>query len=187
MKQALIIIDLINDIVSEHGLSNTSFQQTASRNVIAKTRAAAHQARLRDIPVIWVRVGFADNYHDIPAGSPMFQRAKATGALKLSTCGCDWADGTDVQKKDLCFVKKGVSAFAGNDLLVCLRKAGIGHLYLAGVSTALAIQSTARYAHDCGFYVTVAEDLCAAATEELHHQSLDMLRPMVTISAGIDQ
>ena len=129
MKQALIIIDLINDITGKHGLSNACHDQTAARNLIAATRETARQARQRDIPVVWVRVGFADDWHDIPAGSPMFQRAKEIGALKLSGSGCDWADGTDVQKEDVCFVKKGVSAFAGNDLLIWLRKAGLNTLF----------------------------------------------------------
>lgn len=184
MKQALIIIDLINDITGKHGLSNACYEQTAARNLIAATRETARQARQREIPVVWVRVGFADDWHDIPAGSPMFHRAKESGALKLSGSGCDWADGTDVQKEDICFVKKGVSAFAGNDLLIWLRKAGIDHIVLAGVSTVMAIQSTARYAHDSGFYVSVAEDLCAAPTAELHQISLEMLRPMATITTS---
>ncbi|MEM8348384.1 isochorismatase family protein, partial [Morganella morganii] len=55
---------------------------------------------------------------------------------------------------------------------------------LAGVSTVMAIQSTARYAHDSGFYVSVAEDLCAAPTAELHQISLEMLRPMAAITTS---
>lgn len=38
MKQALIIIDLINDITGKHGLSNACHDQTAARNLIAATR-----------------------------------------------------------------------------------------------------------------------------------------------------
>ena len=51
MKQALIIIDLINDITGKHGLSNACHDQTAARNLIAATRETARQARQRDIPM----------------------------------------------------------------------------------------------------------------------------------------
>ena len=47
MKQALIIIDLINDITAKHGLSNACHEQTAARNLIAATRETARQARQR--------------------------------------------------------------------------------------------------------------------------------------------
>jgi nicotinamidase-related amidase len=47
---------------------------------------------------------------------------------------------------------------------------------LGGISTPLAIESTARQAHDAGLQVTVLQDLCAAPTEEIHQQSLETLQ-----------
>ncbi|MGM0935591.1 MAG: cysteine hydrolase family protein [Pseudomonadota bacterium] len=183
MSQALIIIDLIEEIVGKNGLSNTSYQQTQERNVIEKSNQAAAYARKNDIPIIWVKVGFADDYHDIPAGSPMFNRAKALGALKLSSVGCQWVNELDVQLRDLIMIKKGVSAFTGNKLDHWLKENNINHILFGGVSTLMAIQSSARLAHDLGYQVTVIDELCAAATLELHQQSLQALQGMATISS----
>ena len=84
MSQALIIIDLIEDIIGEQGLSNSSAAETKARDIINKSNKAAQYARAHQIPVIWVKVGFSDDYHDIPAGSPMFKNTQKLGALKLS-------------------------------------------------------------------------------------------------------
>ena len=184
MSRTLIIIDLINDISGEHGRSNASYSQVKARQIIAKTNQAVSFARSQNIPIIWVKVGFADDYHDIPPFSPLFNNAKRIGALQLSDSGCDWVDGLDVQEQDKIIVKKAVSAFTGNDLDDYLTKQGFEHIYLGGVSSLMAIQSTARQAHDLGYKVTVLEDLCAAATQEIHEQSMSALQALAEISSA---
>ncbi|ENR5391769.1 TPA: cysteine hydrolase [Providencia rettgeri] len=183
MSKALVIIDLIEEIIGKNGLSNSSYQQTCSRKIVEKANQAAQYARSHHIPVIWVKVGFSDNYHDVPAGSPMFQQAKSLGALKLSGNGCNWAHDLEVAFRDPVMIKKGVSAFAGNHFHKWLTENGITKLFIGGVSTVKAIESTARQAHDLGYYVTVLEDLCAAPTPELHQQSIQALDGMVTVSS----
>ncbi|EMY0055686.1 cysteine hydrolase [Providencia rettgeri] len=183
MSNALIIIDLIEEIIGKNGLSNSSYQQTQSRKIVEKANQAANHARNHNIPIIWVKVGFADNYHDIPAGSPMFQHAKNIGALKLSENGCNWVNDLEVHFRDLVMIKKGVSAFAGNQLNKWLTDNNITQLFIGGVSTVKAIQSSASQAHDLGYYVTVLEDLCAAPTPELHEQSLEALEGLISISS----
>lgn len=183
MSNALIIIDLIEEIIGKNGSSNSSYQQTQSRKIVEKANQAANHARNHNIPIIWVKVGFADNYHDIPAGSPMFQHAKNIGALKLSENGCNWVNDLEVHFRDLVMIKKGVSAFAGNQLNKWLTDNNITQLFIGGVSTVKAIQSSARQAHDLGYYVTVLEDLCAAPTLELHEQSLEALEGLISISS----
>lgn len=183
MSKALVIIDLIEEIIGKNGLSNSSYQQTCSRKIVEKANQAAQYARSHHIPVIWVKVGFSDNYHDVPAGSPMFQQAKSLGALKLSGNGCNWANDLEVAFRDPVMIKKGVSAFAGNHFHKWLSDNGIKELFIGEVSTVKAVQSTARQAHDLGYYVTVIEDLCAAPTPELHQQSIQALDGMVTVSS----
>lgn len=181
MNKALIIIDLINDIASEDGLSNSSYSEIIKRDIIVKTNQVLELAHQRGISVIAVKVGFADDYHDIPAGSPMFHHAKEISAFKLSGSGCDWVEGLALTDSDSFWIKKGVSAFAGNNLADYLKDEGINTLYFAGVSSLLAIQSSARLAHDLGFTVNVIEDLCAAGTFKQHEESMHALTGLAKI------
>ncbi|WON76033.1 isochorismatase family cysteine hydrolase [Serratia sp. UGAL515B_01] len=176
MTAALILIDLIEDLAGPKGRANYCREQIVKRGVVARINTATAYARVRKIPVIWVRTGFADDYHDIPAHSPLFTHLKQIGALRLSNGGCRWLEGLEMKTEDLQFEKKAVCAFAGNNLLVWLQQNRCHHLLLCGVSTSFAIEGTVRQAHDVGFKVTVLQDLCAAQTEEIHQQSLDTLQ-----------
>lgn len=176
MSAALIIIDLIEDLAGSKGRTNQCHQQVVSRRVIEQINSATAYARVRKIPVIWVRTGFADDYHDIPAHSPLFTHLKHIGALRLSNGGCRWLEDLEVKTEDLQFEKKAISAFTGNNLLTWLQQNRCHHLLLCGISTPLAVEGTARQAHDAGFRVTVLQDLCAAQSEECHQQSLDTLQ-----------
>ncbi len=105
MSAALIIIDLIDDLIGLKGRANHCRDQAVAQNLIANTNAAAAYARVRKIPVIWVRVGFADDYHDIPAHSPLFNHLKQIGALRLSSPGCQWEKDLQVLPADIQFEK----------------------------------------------------------------------------------
>lgn len=181
MSSALILIDLIEDIMGQHGLINSSYQQATERNLIAHCNKAIKHARRQQIPIIWVRVGFADDYQDMPRFSPLFTKAKQFGALRLNNAGCRWVEGLDRQPQDENMTKKAVSAFVGTSLLEWLQSRGHDHLLLGGVSSLMAIQSTTRQAHDLGFKVTVLEDLCAAPTLQLHQQSMQALLPLAKV------
>lgn len=56
MSAALIIIDLIEDLIGPKGRANHCREQAAASHLIANVNAAAAYARVRKIPVIWVRV-----------------------------------------------------------------------------------------------------------------------------------
>lgn len=58
MSQVLIIIDLIEDIIGEQGLSNSSAAETKTRDIINKSNKTAQYARAHQIPVIWLRWAF---------------------------------------------------------------------------------------------------------------------------------
>ncbi|WP_392565561.1 cysteine hydrolase [Utexia brackfieldae] len=183
MKQAIIIIDLIEDIIGEQGHFSTNTEQAIKRQVVAKTNKVTELARKHHIPVVWVKVGFADDYHDIPKHSPMFNHVKQIGILKLSHSGCDWVKELVQQADDRHFVKKGVGAFAGNQLNNWLKSQGIEQITVGGVSSIMTIENTSRLAHDLGYKVVVLEELCAAASLEQHQQSMQALEPMAKITS----
>ena len=64
--------------------------------------------------------------------------------------------------------KRRVSAFTGSDLEVVLRAGGIHHIVLTGIATSGVVLSTLREAADKDYKITVLEDACGDADEEVH-------------------
>ena len=105
MSAALIIIDLIEELIGPKGRANHCREQVVATHLLANVNAAAAYARVRKIPVIWVRVGFADDYHDIPH-SPLFNHLKQIGALRLNSpaaAGCP----NCIRNRPICCLKNG--------------------------------------------------------------------------------
>ncbi|KAB8313065.1 isochorismatase family protein [Erwinia endophytica] len=185
MPAALLILNLIDDIASCRGRANHAFQQLTSREVINRVNAVAIYARVRKIPVIWSRIGFSDDYHDLPAHSPLFAQMKLVGALRLHSPGGQWLPDVQIDPVDLQFHHTGLSAFTGNNLLAWLQRHQRHRLLLGGLSSCLSIESTVREAHERGIPVTVLEDLCASDSETSHLQSMENLQRIATITTSL--
>lgn len=67
---------------------------------------------------------------------------------------------------------------ANTELLTGLRAHGVDRVALAAVYTHQAVDSTARYADDCGFVVDVLEDCCASPDPELHRIECEKTLPL---------
>jgi biuret amidohydrolase len=67
------------------------------------------------------------------------------------------------------------SALTGTNLRLLLHNLGIEHVVCCGIFTDQCISSTVRSLADESFSVTVVDDACAAATDSLHHQELEII------------
>lgn len=68
--------------------------------------------------------------------------------------------------------KTTIGAFASTGIDSLLRALGCGQLYMAGISTNMCVESTAREAADRGYAVTLVEDACATTHADLHDATL---------------
>jgi biuret amidohydrolase len=68
--------------------------------------------------------------------------------------------------------KTTIGAFASTNIDSLLRALDCEQLYLAGVSTNMCVESTAREAADRGYLVTLVEDACGTTFEDLHHNTM---------------
>ncbi|MDO9277225.1 MAG: isochorismatase family cysteine hydrolase [Polaromonas sp.] len=68
--------------------------------------------------------------------------------------------------------KTTIGAFASTNIDSLLRALGAEQLYLAGVSTNMCVETTAREAADRGYLVTLVEDACGTTHEDLHHVTM---------------
>lgn len=189
-KQALLVLDLMNEIVHADGawakLGYGYGAQAEERDVVPKTARAIERARAAGIPVIYVTVGFTDDYAEWPSGSPVFTDAgKEAGLLRLGTWNQDIHEALAPRKGEVLVTKKRVSPFYATFLEVLLRAQGIKDLLLCGVATDHVVMATARDGHDRDFKIKVLEDCCAAASPERHEAAITVLDGVAEITDSI--
>lgn len=157
---ALIVIDLQNGIVAYP----TSHPTT---EVVARAAALAAAFRQQQQPVVLVNVtGFAPGR----TGQP-----RRAGELPA-----DWSKLVPElgrQPGDHTVSKQTWGAFTGTDLLAHLRKNGGTQVVLAGISTSIGVESTARQAYELGFNVTLAIDAMTDMNAEAHTNSVERIFP----------
>jgi nicotinamidase-related amidase len=175
MNTAFIGLDYIVDIMHPQGKIAGSAKHAAERNVIARANRALEIARERGWLSILVKVGFNAGYPDQPRHSAMFGRAHEFGALEQGQAGMAFHPDLKAELADMVIIKPRVSAFYSTGLEAALRARKIERLVIAGVSSAWAVQSAVRDAHDRDYQVLVLEDACAAANEEEHQSSMALL------------
>ena len=180
MKAAFIGLDYIVDIMHPRGKIARSATQAIQRGIIPKTNKALEIAAQKNWLKILVKVGFSPSYLEQPKQSPMFGKAHELEALMLGSEGTEFHP--DLNTND-CFIitKPRVSAFYGTNLDVLLRTNKIEHLFIGGVSTAWAVQSAVRDAHDRDYQVSIIEDICAAADEQEHRSSVELMSRIAQI------
>ncbi|KJY94193.1 isochorismatase [Vibrio neptunius] len=182
MSKAILIIDLINDIIHPEGKIPSCAQHASQMNVIANTNHALNFARENKWLVVHIKVGFDVNYAALPKSSPVFGKADQYQALKLGSFGTEFHRDVDFRENELIVVKPRISAFYNTSLEATLRANQVTQLYLTGVSTEWAIQSTAREGHDRDYKITILEDCCAASSHQAHLASLTMLSRIATLA-----
>ncbi len=181
MNTLLLCIDFINDIIHPKGKIAASAKFVAEHQVIQHANAAIATARVKNIPIVFVKVGFSPNYIECPAHSPVFAKAKELGALQLGTWGTELHEELDVQPNDTIIMKHRVSALYATSLATILTAQRIEKVIICGVSTNMTVETTTRELHDRDYQVIVLSDACGATTQEIHTASLTTLARIATV------
>jgi nicotinamidase-related amidase len=165
---ALLVMDVQEATVKM--LENNAHYLKCVNNAIQK-------ARLNQIPVIYVVVGFRKDYPEVSRDNKSFSALK-NGVMKLDTEEAYKVhESVSPQPDDIIITKRRVSAFTGSDLEVVLRSFGINHLVLSGIATGGVVLSTLREASDKDYVVTVLSDCCADRDEEVHRVLMTKIFP----------
>ena len=159
-KTALILIDLQKGIVSLPTAHSTA-------DVIKHAGALAEAFRSHHLPVVLVNVA---------GGAP--------GRTEQPRRGGDFpADWTDIvpelnqKPQDHTVTKRTWGAFTKTDLEQHLKALGVTQVVIAGVSTSVGAESTAREAYALGFNVTLATDAMTDMNADAHHNSITRIFP----------
>lgn len=185
-KSAVITLDFINDLVHADGKLAATAERIASYQCIERANRVTAWARAQHWPVIHVKVGFSASYIEWPSHSPMFGAARQKQALILGDWGTEFHHTLQQELSDIVVTKHRVNAFYGTDLAVILRAQTVNNVVLVGTSTQMAVESTARDAHDRDYGVTVVHDACQAASDAIHAASLVNLTRIARVISCAD-
>lgn len=186
MKTALLVIDYINDIVDLNGKIPSCAEYVEKNGIINNVNAALSRAREKNYLVIHVKVAFSRNYLAAGDKSPIFVGAKNANALIDGTWGTQFHKDLNVKEDEIVVIKHRISAIYGTDLDVYLRANEIERILIAGVSTNMAVELTAREAHDRNYLVEIIEDACGSYNKEMHDFSIKVLSKLAKITMSKD-
>lgn len=180
-KTALLIMDLQNGIVSRF---------IESEQVLLQSQKALAYAREHSIPVIFVRVGFSEGYHEINPRNKTFAQIPKMGGMTTSDEATQIHPLVQPEENEPVVTKYRFSAFAGSRLEMILRAQEIDTLILSGISTSGVVLSTLLEAADKDFSLTVLKDACLDADPEVHRILTEKIFPhranVMTVNAWID-
>ena len=163
---ALVVIDL------QRGIAGAPTAPHPASDVVAHATAVAVALRAAGGTVVLVHVSPSvdgkDGLHpqtDTPAWQPGPRPA-------------DWAEiapELGPEPGDLVITKRQWGAFYGTELDLQLRRRGIDTILLAGISTNVGVETTARDAYERGYEQVFVEDAMAARNPDEHANTVRSL------------
>ncbi|MBV8389911.1 MAG: cysteine hydrolase [Mucilaginibacter sp.] len=181
-RTALLVMDMQAGIVSR--LPDATI-------VLSNVGKAIAAARHKNIPVIYVVVGFRQGAPEISPNNKSFAAGKEMFAgINMQEFMAVHPD-VALQEGEVTVIKRRISAFTGSDLEVVLRSSGINHMVLTGIATSGVVLSTVREAGDKDYQLTVLADACGDADEEVHRVLTTKVFPrqadVLTVDEWINQ
>jgi nicotinamidase-related amidase len=163
-KTALVLIDLQKGILQ--------FPVAKPVNEILKKAAALVSAfRKANLPVVVVNVD--------PTKS-LLNNLRTDANAKFTSFPSEWfeiAPEIKTIEGDIFITKNAWNAFTNPNLDIELKKRGITGIVLAGISTSVGVEGTARAASEHGYNITFAEDAIADTNTDAHEHSVKRIFP----------
>jgi len=163
-RKGLLLIGYQNDYFAEDGvLRGVVAESVQANNLLENTLSLIDRSLEENVSVFVTPIKFFDDYRELDRPVGILKTCKEVGAFKRSSSGSDTIP--ELKKygdaiKELPG-KTGLNAFSNTELLDALRALEIEELLIAGVVTSVCIDSTARYAADQGFRVSILSDCTA--------------------------
>jgi biuret amidohydrolase len=184
-RTALIIIDMQRDFLEPGGFGETLGNDVSLLGrAVAPTKAVLDAARAAGLLVIHTREGHRPDLSDAPPakverGHPSV-RIGAPGPMgRILVRG---EPGHDIIPElypiagEPVIDKPGKGAFYATELDALLRKSGVQHLLVCGVTTEVCVNTTVREANDRGYRCVVLADCCASYFPDFHQAGLAMIK-----------
>lgn len=158
MKDALLLVDVINDFRHEDGDALLeSFRERHEALV-----GAVRNARKNELPVIYAN----DNFGDWDGNAPRLVEEALRGLAG------DLVERIAPRDGDRFVVKPRYSAFDHTPLVLILRELDVDRILLAGAATEMCVVQTAIDAREEGFKVSILADACVTTDPEIEALAL---------------
>lgn len=165
---ALVLIDLTEGITALPTV-------TPADAVVANGALLARAFRDRELPVVLVRVLFSADHGDllrqrVDRPAPAIAQGPAFETLRAEL---------EQAPSDLVVTKRGWDAFFGTELDLQLRRRGVTGIVLAGISTSIGVESTARHANALGYEIAFAADATTDMVASAHDNAFETIFPRI--------
>ena len=168
---ALIVLDLQ---VATAGMPTTP---NAVLDIFRRSAGLAKAFRDKGLPVVWVNV----------AGGSSGRVESAPQMGDLPENWTDLPEELGVEPSDKTFSKYGWGAFHDDRMDALLKEVGAGQVFLTGLTTSQAVESTARSAHERNYHVVVVTDAIGDLDAEDHTHCVDKVFPKLAELATTEE
>ena len=165
-RTALVLIDL------QKGITALA-TETPGDVIVERAARLAKAFRERNLPVVRVRVAFSPDGGDV-------LRARVDAPPPASTRSAEWAELREEigsGPTDIVITKRQWDAFFGTELDLQLRRRKMTGIVLAGISTSIGVESTARHGRELDYQIAIASDAVTDMVREAHENSLTRIFP----------
>jgi ureidoacrylate peracid hydrolase len=167
----LLIIDMQNELLHPQGkLHHGGFPPEFAALVPTVQRLLA-AARAKGVPVIFVYTAYHQSFVDASPRSP----SRKSGSLVEGSWGAKILAEIAPQEREVVVRKRRPSAFFETSLDSSLRGLGARSIFICGVATNRAVESTARDAFNRDYESFIVADGTAARSVAAHNASLESL------------
>ena len=190
-ETALLVIDIQNKYMTRpedpaEREKWTPFFQRMEKTVIPNTASLINKCREMAVEVIFARIAcLKENGRD----RSLSQKKPGWNYLLMpkETDESQLVPELAPQKGDIEICKTTDSALTGTNLRLILSNMGIRHVIVAGIFTDQCVSSTVRSLADESFNVVVVEDCCAAGSQALHIQELEIINMIYCQVASLSE
>ena len=160
MKQAVIVVDMLNDFITG------ALKCDRGVAIVPQTVKLVDGARKAGIPVIFTNDAHVGIDHEL---------AHWGVHAMAGTHGAEVIPELNVSDKDYVVKKRRFSAFFHTDLDLLLRELGVDTLIVAGLQTHICVQHTVADAYYLGYNVLVPKDATDCFTQEIYDYTIKYL------------
>lgn len=163
-KTALVLIDLQKGIVRFPVIKPVD-------EILAKAAALVSAFRKANLPIVHVNVD--------PTQS-LLNNKRTDANAKFTSFPDEWFEITpeiETIEDDIFITKNAWNAFTNPKLDSELKKRGITGVILAGISTSVGVEGTARAASELGYNITFAQDATTDTNADAYEHSVKRIFP----------